>query len=163
WVATEGGKETAASFEVVAGGTAVLQRAGFVAIYYVDGDSVMATIFPDEGNQPRFRAHAVVEPKGKPAVLEFRLVDVTNLGFDAGMVAAGWEAIARGEQAPVLPLLHYSAGQCVSTWWKEVTPLTGCGTEPNRYRELAMVGAGTVVLDLQTSRPRFLPPGEEFW
>src|SRR5438067_6706430 len=69
WVATEGGKETAASFEIVAGGTAVLQRAGFVAIYYVDGDSVMATLFPDDGNQPRFRAHAVVEPKGKPAVL----------------------------------------------------------------------------------------------
>jgi len=79
WTLDDGSGKTAQdTFELAArsdkgaaGATAVVEKnAGFVAVYHPDGDSVMVTLYAEDGNQPRLRA--------KEGTLDFTFVDLTN-------------------------------------------------------------------------------------
>jgi hypothetical protein len=56
WTATEGGKDSPAHFEPIANGTAVEQKSGYVAVFHLDGDALLATVFVDDGFSVRLRA-----------------------------------------------------------------------------------------------------------
>jgi len=72
WTATEEKSASKTTFEVVSSGNAVVQRSGFLAVYYPDNATVGLMLFPDEGNAQRFRCEA------KPNKLECALVEVSN-------------------------------------------------------------------------------------
>jgi len=101
WIATESGKDFPARFEVVSARSAVLQRSGFLAAYYLDFDGVMVTCFPDDGFQMRFRARGLA-PDGK--TLDFRLLDATNLR----------SGVAHGTR---FTIELRSADELVQRWW----------------------------------------------
>jgi hypothetical protein len=80
WTAREEGKDHPATFETVAKGTALVQRSGYMAVYSLDGDALLATVWVDDGFSGRFRA------KGKglsDKVLVFELVELANRGAAA--------------------------------------------------------------------------------
>lgn len=71
------GKPVTITYEVVSGGTAVLETLAnppMVTTYYLDGDNLMLTHYCMANNQPRMKAGA---QQGK--AIEFRFVDATNL------------------------------------------------------------------------------------
>ena len=69
-------------YEVVAGGSAVLERlvdegeseSEMTTLYHVDGNRLLATHFCSAGNQPRLVASGVED-----GVIRFRFLDITNL------------------------------------------------------------------------------------
>jgi hypothetical protein len=76
WVATEDGKSSPAFFETAAKGTAVVQKSGYLAVFSLDGDALLANVFVDDGFSLRMRA------RGPKALTEksigFEVVDVAN-------------------------------------------------------------------------------------
>ena len=92
WHATTAdGDRVELDFEVVAEGTAVLERLRFigdggehdmVTLYHLDGDEILLTHYCSANNQPRMRS-ATASGDGKE--IRFELVDVANLSSpDAG-------------------------------------------------------------------------------
>jgi hypothetical protein len=78
WVVVEEGKRTPAKLELAADGSALVQRTGFVAVFYPAGDRVAVSFFADEGYQERLRCD------DKPAAdgsldLTFERIDATNV------------------------------------------------------------------------------------
>ena len=75
----KGEKGTVVSYELVAGGTALVERmdAGtdhsMVTVYHPDGDKVMMTHYCAEGNQPRMKG------EGDAKSMNFTMYDITNL------------------------------------------------------------------------------------
>ena len=75
----KGDKGTVVSYELVAGGSALLERMdpgtdhSMVSVYHPDGDKVMMTHYCAEGNQPRMRG------EGDAKSLNFTMFDITNL------------------------------------------------------------------------------------
>jgi len=73
------GKGTVVSYELVAGGSALVERmdAGtdhsMVSVYHPDGDKIMMTHYCAEGNQPRMRG------EGDAKAMNFTMYDITNL------------------------------------------------------------------------------------
>ena len=73
------GKGTAITYELVAGGTALLERmdAGtphsMLTVYHPDGGKVILTHYCAEGNQPRMRG------EGDAKSMNFTMYDITNL------------------------------------------------------------------------------------
>src|SRR4051812_12528591 len=55
WVVVEEGKRTRAKLEVAADGAALVQKSGFVAVFYPAGDRVAVSFFPNDGYQERLR------------------------------------------------------------------------------------------------------------
>lgn len=78
WEAVEDGARSSARFAVIARGNALMQQSGFTAIYFRDGGTLMAALYPDDGHQARFRSVAFDEQ-----ALSFALEDATNLAPDA--------------------------------------------------------------------------------
>ncbi len=80
----KGDKGTVISYELVAGGSALLERmdAGtdhsMVSVYHPDGDKVMMTHYCAEGNQPRMRG------EGDAKSINFTMFDITNPSASAG-------------------------------------------------------------------------------
>jgi hypothetical protein len=78
---TPDGKVTRATYEVDAGGSAVVERlegmgeAPMITVYYPDGAHVMLTHYCTAGNQPRMRTAGAASGKD----LNFAFVDATNL------------------------------------------------------------------------------------
>lgn len=78
------GAEVNATFEVTAGGSAVIERLRIadhpemVTLYHLDGENLMLTHYCMEGNQPRMRARRI-----GPGEIEFEFVDATNLASPA--------------------------------------------------------------------------------
>lgn len=83
------GKKVRLTYQVIAGGTAVLETFGWegsdadmTTVYHLDGDTLMLTHYCVSNNQPRMRA---ARPTGAAAgtadanVLQFDFVDGTNL------------------------------------------------------------------------------------
>jgi hypothetical protein len=79
---TSDGSSRTVRFEIVSGGTAVLEtlKAGenetMVTLYHQDGARLMATHYCSAGNQPRMVATA---PAGEIKTLKFSFAGVTNL------------------------------------------------------------------------------------
>lgn len=85
------GQKVEASYELVAAGSAVLERyiepndktrSPMITLYHLDGDRLMLTHYCMAGNQPRMRAESFGESGDE---VRFELVDATNLATpDAG-------------------------------------------------------------------------------
>ncbi len=83
WEGTgEDGKPVVVSYDLVSGGTALLEKLGpadepsMVSLYNSDGPSVLMTHFCGTGNQPRMRAKGV---KADAKTFDFTFVDCSNL------------------------------------------------------------------------------------
>jgi len=78
---TAEGKVTRISYEVEAGGTAVVERLhgegepSMVTVYYPDGDRLMLTHYCTLGNHPRLRS----EPPAAGSQVTFAFLDGTNM------------------------------------------------------------------------------------
>lgn len=74
------------NYEVIAGGTAVVEREtaekmpAMLTVYHLDGDRLLLTHYCMAGNQPRMQARAFNSESGE---LQFRFLDAGNLP-DAG-------------------------------------------------------------------------------
>lgn len=80
WTAHRLGEGTEGHFDLISGGTAVMQRTGFVAIYYVDGDGLKMVLFPDEGYQAVLRSKGFEKVGEGPQVrFVFDFVSATNM------------------------------------------------------------------------------------
>jgi len=75
WTAGEAAKDSIASFELISKGKFVMQKSGFTGVFQQDGESILVTLFPDDGYQARYRSTGL-EPGS--SAMEFRLVDHTN-------------------------------------------------------------------------------------
>ena len=76
WVAKVEGESSRASFDVAAKNTAVVQKSGYLIVYSLDGDALIATAWADDGFSQRFRAKG---PKAlTDKVIVFDLVDTAN-------------------------------------------------------------------------------------
>jgi hypothetical protein len=83
WQGTSGkGKKVYLSFELIAGGTSVLETfkwegsdKGMTTVYHLDGDHLMLTHYCVSNNQPRMRARL---PGDDPNALKFDFLDITN-------------------------------------------------------------------------------------
>lgn len=76
------GKMRTATYQLLAGGTAVMEtllpedEPSMITVYYIDGDRLMMTHFCSAGNQPRMRAAVAA---GEIQKLDFVFLDATNL------------------------------------------------------------------------------------
>ena len=84
---TADGKSVQVSYQLVSGGTALLETlqppgdATMVTLYVPDGNRVAVTHYCSAGNQPRMRTVAIATT---PAKLDFSFVGGTNLTSSAG-------------------------------------------------------------------------------
>jgi hypothetical protein len=102
------------SFELIAGGTALVEHERhekmpeMLTIYHMDGKRLMLTHYCMAGNQPRMEARAYDPAAGR---LEFRFLDITNLAgpaagymrnahirfIDNKHLSAAWEYLQDGK------------------------------------------------------------------
>jgi hypothetical protein len=113
-IRTLAGTWNLATFEHIARGKFVMQRSVFVVMYQQDGESILATLFPDDGYQARYRSTGLAAGSD---TMEFRLVDNTLWSppqtppaksftlkiTDASHADQLWQFTANGKPAP-LPL-----------------------------------------------------------
>jgi hypothetical protein len=103
-----------ASFEVISGGTAIVERddhdkmPGMLTVYHMDGKRLMLTHYCMAGNQPRMVANVYEPATGR---LAFRFLDITNLAgpnatymrsvnfrlADEKHLSAAWEFVQDGK------------------------------------------------------------------
>lgn len=82
WEADTSMGKVRVTYELVAGGTALLERETgekmptMLTIYHLDGDRLLLTHYCALGNQPRMEAKSFRADTGE---LEFKFLDVTNL------------------------------------------------------------------------------------
>ncbi len=82
WEATTDKGKASATFQLVSGGTALLERVNIsgesemITVYYVDGNRLLLTHYCEAGNQPRLQAGAF-DPKTN--AIDFQFLDATNL------------------------------------------------------------------------------------
>ena len=105
WEADTGMGKVHVSYELIAGGTALVERESsdkmpaMLTVYYVDGGRLLLTHYCMAGNQPRMQAHRFDAATGE---MEFQFLDATNLASPG----AGHMHNAR---IRVLDDQHYSA------------------------------------------------------
>ncbi len=82
WEANSSMGKTHVSYELVAGGTALLERESgekmptMLTVYHLDGDRLILTHYCMAGNQPRMVARSFKPETGE---IEFKFLDATNL------------------------------------------------------------------------------------
>ena len=82
WEATTAKGKASATYQLVSGGTAVLERMKMtgqqemITVYYLDGNRLLLTHYCEAGNQPRMQA-ASFDPKTN--TIDFHFLDATNL------------------------------------------------------------------------------------
>lgn len=84
WTATRDGKTSEAFFDVVAGQTAVMERSGFLTVYYVEDGALVGIVFTDEGNQAHLRSARGLEDGGD--AIAFDVSGTSNVRPGAGHV-----------------------------------------------------------------------------
>ncbi len=118
WQASMGeGHVVKASYEVVSGGSAVMERltphdgGEMITIYHPDGKRILLTHYCHVGNQPRMRCESQGADAGS---LGFKLVEVTNLKAkdefrmsglvvrfqDADHFSQTWTSSGKGKEQP---------------------------------------------------------------
>jgi hypothetical protein len=86
WEGTTSSGKVHLSYELVSGGTALLERESsenmpsMVTLYYVDGGRLLLTHYCMIGNQPRMQAKALNPDTGE---MDFQFLDATNLASPA--------------------------------------------------------------------------------
>jgi hypothetical protein len=124
WEATtEKGKVTT-SFELVSGGTALVEHMSMASekemltVYFVDGNRLLLTHYCEAGNQPRMQA-AAFDPKS--SVIDFGFLDATNMpDANAGHMhhvtvrlngpselAEDWTFYQGGKASMTVPILYH--------------------------------------------------------
>jgi hypothetical protein len=88
WEADTGMGKVHVSYELIAGGTALVERESsekmpaMLTVYFVDGGRLLLTHYCVAGNQPRMQAQTFDAATGE---MEFQFLDATNLASpDAG-------------------------------------------------------------------------------
>ena len=82
WEATTDKGKGSATFQVVSGGTALLERTympgekEMITVYHLDGNRLLLTHYCEAGNQPRMQATSF-DPKTNE--IDFNFLDATNL------------------------------------------------------------------------------------
>jgi hypothetical protein len=82
WEGTTSSGKVHLSYELVSGGTALLERESsesmpsMITVYYVDGGRLLLTHYCMVGNQPRMQAKASSPDGGE---IDFQFLDATNL------------------------------------------------------------------------------------
>lgn len=82
WEATIDGKKAHLTYEVIAGGSSVVEHETMadmpemLTVYYLDGSRVLLTHYCGAGNQPRMEAKSFDPQTGE---LRFTFLDITNL------------------------------------------------------------------------------------
>jgi hypothetical protein len=124
WEATTEKGKASASFQVVSGGTALLERTDMpgekemITVYHLDGNRLLLTHYCEEGNQPRMQA-ASFDPKTNE--IDFSFLDATNLASpEAGHMhhavlklhgpnelAENWTFNQGGKPAFTVPVLYH--------------------------------------------------------
>ena len=124
WEATTDKGKASATYQLVAGGSALLERtevAGereMITVYHLDGNRLLLTHYCEAGNQPRMQA-GPFDPKANE--IDFRFLDATNLSSpDAGHmhnvvikfngpneVAEDWTFYQGGKPGFTVPLLYH--------------------------------------------------------
>lgn len=79
---TEGGKSVVVNYEIVSGGSVVMETINYldnrtvvITMYHMNGKNLMLTHYGASGNQPRMKAGSL----GDANRISFSLMDVTNL------------------------------------------------------------------------------------
>jgi hypothetical protein len=73
--------ETSIIFEVLGKGTAVAQRSGFFVVWYVDGEALAGSLFPDDGYHAKLRSTRISDTE--ELVIEMATVETGNVAPDA--------------------------------------------------------------------------------
>jgi hypothetical protein len=114
WEANSSMGKVRLSYEVIAGGSALVQRETFehmapmMTVYHLDKDRLLLTHYCTTGNQPRMQARSFDPKTGE---LKFEFVDATNLAssaaghmhavkmrLGANQVAADWDFYEGGSR-----------------------------------------------------------------
>ncbi len=124
WEATTDKGKVSTSFELVSGGTALVEHMSMagekemLTVYFVDGNRLLLTHYCEAGNQPRMQA-AAFDPKS--SVINFDFVDATNLpDSNAGHMhkvtvklngpselAEDWTFYQGGKASMTVPILYH--------------------------------------------------------
>jgi hypothetical protein len=124
WEATTDKGKALATFQVVSGGTALLERTDMpgekemITVYHLDGNRLLLTHYCEAGNQPRMQATSF-DPKTNE--IDFNFLDATNLASpDAGHMhhvviklqgaselAENWTFHQGGKPGFTVPLLYH--------------------------------------------------------
>lgn len=114
WDADAGARQSHLSYELVAGGSALLEREtganrpAMLTVYHLDGERLLLTHYCMAGNQPRMQARAFDAATGS---LTFEFLDATNLAspgaghmhsvamrlIDANHLATEWKFYENGQ------------------------------------------------------------------
>ena len=89
WEGTAEGSPVTVTYKLVSNGTSLMETMdmpgeseAMITMYHPDGAELVATHYCAAGNQPRFRARSA----GDPGMLDFALVDATNISDSSGEV-----------------------------------------------------------------------------
>ena len=124
WEATTDKGKASAAFQLVSGGTALLERMNMpgeqemITVYYLDGNRLLLTHYCEAGNQPRMQATSF-DPKTDE--IDFHFLDATNLPspdaghmhrvviklHGAGELAEDWTFNRGGKPGFTVPLLYH--------------------------------------------------------
>jgi len=124
WEATTDKGKVTTSFELVSGGTALVEHMAMagekemLTVYFVDGNRLLLTHYCEAGNQPRMQA-AAFDPKS--GVIDFNFVDATNMpDSDAGHMhhvtvtlkgaselSEDWTFYQGGKATMTVPILYH--------------------------------------------------------
>jgi hypothetical protein len=124
WEATTDKGKVTTSFELVSGGTALVEHMSMagekemLTVYFIDGDRLLLTHYCEAGNQPRMQA-AAFDPKS--SVIDFGFIDATNMpDANAGHMhhvtvklnspselAEDWTFYQGGKASMTVPILYH--------------------------------------------------------
>jgi hypothetical protein len=124
WEATTDKGKVTTSFELVSGGTALVEHMAMagekemLTVYFIDGNRLLLTHYCVAGNQPRMQA-AAFDPKS--GVIDFNFVDATNMpDSDAGHMhhvtvtlkgaselSEDWTFYQGGKATMTVPILYH--------------------------------------------------------
>lgn len=86
--------DAAVSIDVIGKTSALVQRGGFVAIWYPDGEAIAVAVFLEDGHHARLRSTAIREPPTGELGIDLAMVEVGNIVLDAPVARAATLEVA---------------------------------------------------------------------